>query len=117
MAMSQTIEPSRNGGHTPTISPIIAPEIRALEARVNDASQWVGPLKRQMSTVIIGQQQLVDRLIVGLLSNGHLLLEGVPGLAKTLALKTLAGCVDGGRFGRVQFTPDMLPSDIVGTTI
>ncbi|HEY1535965.1 MAG TPA: hypothetical protein VGF76_18225, partial [Polyangiaceae bacterium] len=91
MAMSQTIEPSRNGGPTPTISPIIAPEIRALEGRVNDASQWVTPLKRQMATVIVGQRLLVDRLIVGLLTNGHILLEGVPGLAKTLALKTLAG--------------------------
>lgn len=117
MAMSQTIEPARNGGLNPNISPIIAPEIRALEGRVNDASQWVGPLKRQMATVIVGQQQLVDRLILGLLTNGHILLEGVPGLAKTLALKTLAGCLDGGRFGRIQFTPDMLPSDIVGTTI
>jgi len=96
MAMSQTIEPSRNGGLTPSISPIIAPEIRALEGRVNDASQWVVPLKRQMATVIVGQRQLVDRLIIGLLTNGHILLEGVPGLAKTLALKTLAGCVDGG---------------------
>jgi MoxR-like ATPase len=117
MAMSHTIEPSRNGGQSPAINPIIAPEIRALEARVHEASQWVMPLKRQMATVIVGQRLLVDRLIVGLLTNGHILLEGVPGLAKTLALKTLAGCVTGGRFGRIQFTPDMLPSDIVGTTI
>ena len=67
--------------------------------------------------MIVGQHALVDRLIVGLLTNGHILLEGVPGLAKTLALKTLAGSIDGARFGRIQFTPDMLPSDIVGTTI
>jgi MoxR-like ATPase len=122
MAMSQTFDPRPQGpqsksGLSPTISPILAPEIRALEARVTDAAQWVGPLKRQMATVIVGQQGLVERLIIGLLTNGHLLLEGVPGLAKTLALKTLAGCLQGGRFGRIQFTPDMLPSDIVGTVI
>jgi MoxR-like ATPase len=116
MAMSQPIETQR-GARAATINPIIAPEIRALEARIQEASQWVQPLKHQMATVIVGQRSLVDRLILGLLTNGHLLLEGVPGLAKTLALKTLAGCIEGGRFGRVQFTPDMLPSDIVGTTI
>ncbi|HEX3594460.1 MAG TPA: AAA family ATPase [Polyangiaceae bacterium] len=93
------------------------PEIRELEARVAEASRWVTPLKRQIATVIVGQHALVDRLIVGLLTGGHLLLEGVPGLAKTLALKTLAGSIHGARFGRIQFTPDMLPSDIVGTTI
>ncbi|HEX3855181.1 MAG TPA: AAA family ATPase, partial [Polyangiaceae bacterium] len=117
MATSQLIEPQRNRGAIPTVSPIIAPEIRALEGRVNEASQWVPALRRQMATVIVGQKLLVERLIVGLLTNGHLLLEGVPGLAKTLALKTLTGCVDGAEFGRIQFTPDMLPSDIVGTTI
>ncbi|HEY3667590.1 MAG TPA: AAA family ATPase, partial [Polyangiaceae bacterium] len=116
MAMSHTIEPQSNGLSAGK-GPVIAPEIRALEQRVHEASLWVQPLKRQMATVIVGQQQLVDRLIVGALTNGHLLLEGVPGLAKTLALKTLAGAVAGARFGRIQFTPDMLPSDIVGTTI
>ena len=70
-----------------------------------------------MGRVVVGQRHLVDALLVGLLTNGHLLLEGVPGLAKTLALKTLAGCIDGAHFGRIQFTPDMLPSDITGTTI
>jgi len=117
MAMSQSFEPKPQAGRPQAINPILAPEIRALEARVTDAAQWLGPLKRQMGTVIVGQQVLVDRLIIGLLTNGHLLLEGVPGLAKTLALKTLAGCLHGGRFGRIQFTPDMLPSDIVGTVI
>ena len=97
--------------------PLVAPEIRELEERIVDASRWVVPLKREIGTVIVGQHALVDRLIVGLLANGHILLEGVPGLAKTLALKTLAGSIDGARFGRIQFTPDMLPSDIVGTTI
>ena len=69
-----------------------------------------------MGHVIVGQHQLIDRLLVGLISNGHILLEGVPGLAKTLALKTLAGAVNL-QFGRLQFTPDMLPADIVGTLI
>jgi MoxR-like ATPase len=101
----------------PNIDPVIAPEIRAIEAQISDASQWVAPLKRQMATVIVGQRLLVDRLLTGVLTNGHLLLEGVPGLAKTLALKTLAACIEGAEFGRIQFTPDMLPSDIVGTTI
>jgi MoxR-like ATPase len=117
MAMPETFDARRAAGSTIAITPIVAPEIHALEARVNEASQWVVPLKRQMATVIVGQQLLVERLMIGLLTGGHVLLEGVPGLAKTLALKTLAGCVQGGRFGRIQFTPDMLPSDIVGTTI
>ncbi|HEX4473447.1 MAG TPA: MoxR family ATPase [Polyangiaceae bacterium] len=117
MTMSQTTENQRANGHPPLVSPVIAPEIRELEARVFEASRWIAPLKHQIATVIVGQRLLVDRLIVGLLTNGHILLEGVPGLAKTLALKTLAGSIHGSRFGRVQFTPDMLPSDIVGTTI
>jgi MoxR-like ATPase len=116
MAMSNSMEPPARGSFN-GVSPIIAPEIRELESRVHTASQWIEPLKRQMASVIVGQHLLVDRLIVGLLTQGHLLLEGVPGLAKTLALKTLAGCLDGARFRRIQFTPDMLPSDIVGTMI
>jgi MoxR-like ATPase len=84
---------------------------------MGNASRWVAPLQREMGKVIVGQKALVDRLLLGLLTNGHILLEGVPGLAKTLALKTLAGCIHGARFGRIQFTPDMLPSDITGTTI
>jgi MoxR-like ATPase len=90
--------------------------IQAINDAVRQNSAWVDPLRQEMARVIVGQQQLVDRLIVGLISNGHLLLEGVPGLAKTLALKTLAGTV-GLRFSRLQFTPDMLPADIVGTMI
>jgi MoxR-like ATPase len=117
MAMSNSIETQRDRGSFTGVTPIIAPEIRELEARVHAASEWLEPLKRQMGSVIVGQRLLVDRLIVGLLTQGHLLLEGVPGLAKTLALKTLAGCLHGARFRRIQFTPDMLPSDIVGTMI
>jgi MoxR-like ATPase len=99
--------------------PIINDPNRGIQA-INDAvrqnSAWVQPLRQEIGRVIIGQQHLVDRLIVGLVSNGHILLEGVPGLAKTLALKTLAGAV-GLHFSRLQFTPDMLPADIVGTMI
>jgi MoxR-like ATPases len=76
----------------------------------------VEPLRQQMARVIVGQEELIDRLMVGLISNGHILLEGVPGLAKTLALKTLASAI-GLHFQRLQFTPDMLPADIVGTMI
>jgi MoxR-like ATPase len=74
------------------------------------------PLQQEMARVIVGQKHLLDRLLIALLTNGHVLLEGVPGLAKTLALKTLAGCI-AVEFKRLQFTPDMLPADIVGTMI
>jgi len=90
--------------------------IQSINEAVRTNSQWVQPLREQMARVIVGQEQLVDRLIVGLLSNGHVLLEGVPGLAKTLALKTLASAINL-QFQRMQFTPDMLPADIVGTMI
>jgi MoxR-like ATPase len=90
--------------------------IQAINDAVRSTSAWVQPLRQQMARVIIGQEQLVDRLMVGLISNGHILLEGVPGLAKTLALKTLASAI-GLNFQRLQFTPDMLPADIVGTMI
>jgi MoxR-like ATPase len=90
--------------------------IQAINDNVRTASAWVEPLRQQMARVIVGQEELINRLIVGLISNGHILLEGVPGLAKTLALKTLASAV-GLHFQRLQFTPDMLPADIVGTMI
>jgi MoxR-like ATPase len=90
--------------------------IQSINDAVRMTSNWVHPLRQQMARVIVGQEQLVDRLIVGLISNGHILLEGVPGLAKTLALKTLASAI-GLHFQRMQFTPDMLPADIVGTMI
>jgi MoxR-like ATPase len=83
---------------------------------VATSSAWVTPLKQEMASVIVGQKPLIDSLLIALLTNGHVLLEGVPGLAKTLALKTLAGCIALG-FKRLQFTPDMLPADIVGTMI
>jgi MoxR-like ATPase len=90
--------------------------IQAIHEAVQQASGWVKPLQQEMARVIVGQKQLIDRLIICLVSNGHLLLEGVPGLAKTLSLRTLAA-VTQAKFQRIQFTPDMLPADIVGTQI
>jgi MoxR-like ATPase len=90
--------------------------VRATQEAVLAASAWVQPLRQQFGRVIVGQHGLIDRLMVGLLANGHVLLEGVPGLAKTLSLKTLAAAISGS-FQRLQFTPDMLPADIVGTMI
>jgi MoxR-like ATPase len=94
----------------------IDPAMRAARETVIEHSSWVKPLQHEMARVIVGQKHLLDRLLIALLTNGHVLLEGVPGLAKTLALKTLASCV-AVRFKRLQFTPDMLPADIVGTQI
>ncbi|HTY50772.1 MAG TPA: AAA family ATPase, partial [Steroidobacteraceae bacterium] len=91
-------------------------EVRAVQDAVAAASVWVQPLRQQFARVIVGQQPLLERLMIGLLTNGHILLEGVPGLGKTLALKTLAQtCAVS--FQRIQFTPDMLPADVVGTMI
>jgi MoxR-like ATPase len=92
------------------------PDIQQIQAHVQMAGQWLDPLRREIGRVIVGQQGLVDRLIVALLAGGHVLLEGVPGLAKTLTLKTLAQALTA-EFRRIQFTPDMLPADIVGTLI
>ena len=83
---------------------------------VGEASSWVQPLRDEIGRVIVGQHGLVERLLVALLADGHVLLEGVPGLAKTLSLRTLASAVQG-RFQRIQFTPDMLPADVVGTLV
>lgn len=96
-----------------------APLLRDLGAardEVAAASAWVQPLREEIGRVIVGQQALVERLLVALLADGHVLLEGVPGLAKTLSLRTLAAAVQG-RFQRIQFTPDMLPADVVGTLV
>jgi len=89
---------------------------RASREMVLETSSWIRPLKEEMGRIIVGQTHLLDRLLIALLTNGHMLLEGVPGLAKTLTLKTLAQCISL-RFKRLQFTPDMLPADIVGTMI
>lgn len=90
--------------------------IQAINESVQRTSTWVRPLQQEIGRVIVGQKYLIDRLLVGLIGNGHILLEGVPGLAKTLSMKTLAAAVQT-KFQRLQFTPDMLPADIVGTLI
>lgn len=90
--------------------------VQAVHDAVQQTSRWVRPLQEEIGRIIVGQRHLIDRLLIALVTNGHVLLEGVPGLAKTLSLKTLAGAVSL-RFQRVQFTPDMLPADIVGTMI
>ena len=83
---------------------------------IKEASSWVRLLREELGRVVVGQHYLIDRLIVGLLADGHVLLEGVPGLAKTLSVKSFAQAVDG-KFQRIQFTPDLLPADIVGSLI
>ena len=87
-----------------------------LNEHVRQSSAWINTLRTEIGHVIVGQQYLVDRLLVGLLANGHVLLEGVPGLAKTLSARTLAAAIQA-QFHRIQFTPDLLPADIVGTLI
>jgi MoxR-like ATPase len=90
--------------------------ITAINEEVQRASAFVRPLFSEIGKVVIGQNYLVERLAIGLLANGHVLLEGVPGLAKTLSVKTLAACLSV-KFARLQFTPDMLPADVIGTQI
>lgn len=91
-------------------------DIRELNERIEQKSSFITNLQTGMSQVIVGQKHLVDSLLIGLLSDGHVLLEGVPGLAKTQAIKTLASLVDA-KFSRIQFTPDLLPADVIGTMI
>lgn len=90
--------------------------IREINERIQQESAFVDTLMLEIGKVIIGQKPMVERLLIGLLSNGHILLEGVPGLAKTLAIKTLASAIDA-KFSRIQFTPDLLPADLIGTMI
>src|SRR2546427_1225279 len=87
-----------------------------INEQVQAAAGWITKLRAEIGQVIVGQAQLVDRLLIGLLANGHVLLEGVPGLAKTLSVKTLAQAVSA-TFRRIQFTPDLLPADLIGTMI
>ena len=89
-------------------------DIRELNIRIEQKSLFVTNLVTGMHNVIVGQKHLIDSLLIGLLSNGHILLEGVPGLAKTLAIKTLSELIDS-QFSRIQFTPDLLPADVIGT--
>jgi MoxR-like ATPase len=90
--------------------------LTAINEAVQQAGAFLRPLTAEMGRVVVGQSYLVERLIIGLLANGHVLLEGVPGLAKTLSVKSLAACLDV-KFSRLQFTPDMLPADVIGTQI
>jgi MoxR-like ATPase len=90
--------------------------LTAINETVQKAGAFLRPLTSEMSKVVVGQTYLVERLIIGLLANGHVLLEGVPGLAKTLSVKSLAACLNV-KFSRLQFTPDMLPADVIGTQI
>ena len=90
--------------------------IKELNDRIQQESSFVDILTMEMNKVIIGQKHLVENLLIGLLANGHILLEGVPGLAKTLAINTLASAIDA-KFSRIQFTPDLLPADVIGTLI
>lgn len=91
-------------------------DIRELNLRIEQQSAFVSSLTMGMNKVIVGQKHLIDSLLIGLLSDGHILLEGVPGLAKTLAIKTLAQLIDSA-YSRIQFTPDLLPADVVGTMV
>lgn len=100
----------------PQPAAVSAFDIKALNEKIEKESAFIDLLKSEMDKVIVGQKYMIDRLLIGLLSNGHILLEGVPGLAKTLAINTLAKCVDA-KFSRVQFTPDLLPADLIGTMI
>src|SRR5256714_12760710 len=88
----------------------------ALGEQVKAAAGWIGKLRTEIGRVIVGQEQLVDRLLVGLLANGHVLLEGVLGRAKTMSVRTLATAIHAS-FHRIQFTPDLFPGDIVGILI
>ena len=96
--------------------PTLPPPVSVTLEDIHAASSWVQPLRSEISRVLVGQNELVDRLLIALLTNGHVLLEGVPGLAKTLTVRTLANCLHA-RFQRIQFTPDLLPADVVGTMI
>ena len=100
----------------PPDAPAGAASLEAVHARIREESRFVEDLLSEIGRVIVGQRAMVDRLLVGLLADGHVLLEGVPGLAKTLAVRTLASTIDSG-FQRIQFTPDLLPADLIGTMI
>ncbi|WP_440879825.1 AAA family ATPase [Tenacibaculum sp. C7A-26P2] len=91
-------------------------DVRAINEKIAQESAFVDLLTNEMNKVIVGQKYMIERLLIGLLGNGHILLEGVPGLAKTLAINTLSKAVQGS-FSRIQFTPDLLPADVVGTMI
>ena len=94
----------------------MAVDIQAINARIQKESEFIDQITNEVSKVIVGQKYMIERLLIGLLSNGHVLLEGVPGLAKTMAVKTLSSTIQT-KFQRIQFTPDLLPADLLGTLI
>ncbi|MGB2697883.1 MAG: AAA family ATPase, partial [Candidatus Zixiibacteriota bacterium] len=91
-------------------------DIKAIQEKVEKESVFVQKLLSQIEKVIVGQKYLVERLLIGLLADGHILIEGVPGLAKTLSVKTLSSVIQT-KFQRIQFTPDLLPADLIGTLV
>ena len=91
-------------------------DIKEINDKIKEESAFIDLLTMEMNKVIIGQSHMIERLLIGLLGNGHILLEGVPGLAKTLAINTLSKAING-KFSRIQFTPDLLPSDVIGTNV
>ncbi|MEG2076953.1 MAG: AAA family ATPase, partial [Victivallaceae bacterium] len=92
------------------------PNLQELQNEIKSKTAFLQILRGEMGRVIAGQEKLIDRLLLALVANGHVLLEGVPGLAKTLAVKTLSQCLNG-KFSRLQFTPDLLPADLIGSRI
>jgi len=95
---------------------MIQTDIKELNEKIQKESEFIDLIRLEMDKVIVGQKYMVERLLIGLLSNGHILLEGVPGLAKTLAINSLARIIDA-KFSRIQFTPDLLPADLIGTMV
>ncbi len=97
-------------------NPKYGQDIKEINEKVKEASLFVQEINKELSKVIVGQKYVIDRLLIALLANGHILIEGVPGLAKTLAVKTLSQCINT-KFQRIQFTPDLLPADLIGTLV
>ena len=94
----------------------MAVDIQAINEKIKKESAFIEKITNEISKVIVGQKYMVERLLIGLLANGHVLLEGVPGLAKTMAVNTLSSTIQT-KFQRIQFTPDLLPADLIGTLI
>ena len=91
-------------------------DIKLINEKIEKESAFIDPLTNEINKIIVGQKEMVERLLIGLLGKGHILLEGVPGLAKTLAINTLSKSIKAS-FSRIQFTPDLLPADVIGTMI
>jgi MoxR-like ATPase len=115
-SMSESFSNPANGSTPAPSTGSTQGDIRALNARIQQESAFLELLQLEMEKVIIGQRDMVEKLIIALMANGHILLEGVPGLAKTLAIRALSNCIDAS-YSRIQFTPDLLPADVIGTMI